>query len=110
MAEAKDGNSTTKSVSLSNNVVKDLFTFDDLKALHSSPDRIREAFKQYYGIYPDGIAINKETYYNAVKPAITEEYGYPCYKTLGKAIYKIAESRKDTVIIGVNYAENRSDT
>lgn len=54
-------------------------TFGDLEFYNASPAYIRQSFTDYFGTTPDGIAVNNETYYNAVTPAITEQYGKYCY-------------------------------
>ncbi|MEW9501715.1 hypothetical protein [Jeotgalibacillus marinus] len=88
----------------------ELLTFSDLQGLNSNPVSIREYFKQYYGVSPDGIAINSETYYNAVNPPITEQYGYYAYKNLGEVNYDLGEVNDiQAAIVGSNYAYNYSD-
>lgn len=54
-------------------------TFSDLEFYNASPSYMRQSFTDYFGTTPDGIAVNSETYYNAVTPAITEQYGKYCY-------------------------------
>ncbi|NOQ26771.1 MAG: hypothetical protein GQ564_15530 [Bacteroidales bacterium] len=54
-------------------------TFSDLEFYNASPSYIRQSFTDYFGTTPDGIAVNNETYYNAVTPAITEQEGNYCY-------------------------------
>ena len=54
--------------------------------------------------------MNSETYFNAVTPAITEQYSHPAYKTLGEIDYKQGETTGDIlVVLGSNYAVNNSD-
>ncbi|MGM9944942.1 MAG: ETX/MTX2 family pore-forming toxin [Lysinibacillus sp.] len=91
--------------------VQDLFMFSDLPSLNSSPESVRNAFKSAFGnVNPDGISVNSETYFNAVKPAITERYGHPCYKTLGEFSYTKGNSASPTsVIVGSNIVVNYGD-
>ncbi|MFD2671145.1 hydralysin-2 [Marinicrinis sediminis] len=90
--------------------VRELFSFSDLPAVNSSPDSVRKSFQDRYGKKPDGICVNSETYYNAVQPAITEQYGMPCYKVLGEFEYEDdGESHPDEGILGSNYAVNQGD-
>ncbi|MBK9261366.1 MAG: hydralysin-2 [Polyangiaceae bacterium] len=90
--------------------VKEALSFSDLVALSSSPDSVREAFKKHYNKTPDGISVNSETYFDAVKPAITERYGHPCYKTLGDVTYVEGPSEDGvSAIVGTQYAVNNSD-
>jgi hypothetical protein len=85
-------------------------SFNDLPALNSSPAAVREKFKSLYQKNPDGICVNNETYFNAVTPAITQQYGHPCYKTLGEFNYVEAASKPPSdAIVGSNYATNDSD-
>lgn len=89
--------------------VKEKFSFTELSALNSSPSSVQNAFTDYFGSRPDGISVNSETYYNAVKPAITEQYGHPCYKSLGEFTYEIGDGKPpQQAIVGSNYAINRS--
>ena len=91
--------------------VQDLFMLSDLPSLNSSPDSVRNAFKSVFdNITPDGISVNSETYFNAVKPAITERYGQPCYKTLGKFSFTKGSSASPTsVVVGKNIVINYGD-
>ncbi|TKI58206.1 hydralysin-2 [Brevibacillus antibioticus] len=73
--------------------VQEKLLFADLPALNSSPESVRQAFKNRYGVNPDGIALNSETYFDAVEPAITERYGHPCYKTVGPFSYSNGASQ-----------------
>jgi hypothetical protein len=90
--------------------VQQALSFNDLNALNSSPNSIREAFKkQYNDVNPDGISVNSETYFDAVKPAITEQYGHPCYKTLGDITYTTGPTEGGvSAIVGSQYAVNNS--
>ena len=85
-------------------------SFNDLPALNSSPAAVRQKFNDLYKKNPDGISVNDETYFNAVTPAITQQYGHPCYKTLGEFNYVEAASKPPSdAIVGSNYATNDSD-
>jgi hypothetical protein len=85
-------------------------SFNDLPALNSSPAAVRQKFNDLYKKNPDGISVNNETYFGAVTPAITEQYGHPCYKTLGEFNYVEAASKPPSdAIVGSNYATNDSD-
>jgi hypothetical protein len=86
-------------------------SFSDLPGLDSSPDAVRSKFQKIYGKKPDGIALNNETYYNAVNPPITQQYSHYCYKTLGK--YEFSEMSSEPpqdAIVGSNTAYNKGDT
>jgi hypothetical protein len=91
-------------------MVQQALTFQDLTALDSSPDAVRSAFQKKFGKNPDGIALNDQTYFNAVQPPITQTYGHPCYKTLGSIDYTEGATTSGTsAILGSNYAVNNSD-
>lgn len=91
-------------------VVQELLSFSDLSALSSSPASVRQKFSNHFGKNPDGICVNNETYFNAVKPAITEQYGHPCYKTVGDFKYEQESiSPPQDVIIGSQYVYNYGD-
>ena len=87
---------------------RELLKFSDLSALGSSPSAIREGFKREYGINPDGISLNHETYYGAMHPAITEQYSRYCYKEHGSVRYTSVGSKDKTVIVGHDSVENRT--
>lgn len=89
-------------------LVQEKFSFSDLPYVNSSPESVRQRFKEIYnGVQPDGIAVNSETYFNAVKPAITEQYGYPCYKVLGEFTGVERDGKPpQQAIVGSNYAIN----
>jgi len=90
--------------------VNEKLKFSDLDALDSSPHSVREKFKDHYGIEPDGIALNDETYFNAHKPPITKTWGHPCYKELGEFEFtRDSEKDPEHVVVGSNYAVNQSD-
>jgi hypothetical protein len=90
--------------------VQDVLKFSDLAALNSSPDSVKQKFTDIYGKAPDGIALNNETYFNAVQPPITQTYGHPCYKTLGDfTITQGGDSTPGNVIVGENEAVNQTD-
>lgn len=90
--------------------IQEKLSFSDLPSLNSSPESVRKAFKDTFGVNPDGISVNSETYFNAVKPAITEQYGHPCYKTLGEFSYTKGNSvPPSSVIVGSNVAVNHGD-
>src|SRR5215217_3974601 len=80
--------------------VQQLFSFSDLPAVKSSPAAVRQKFQDIYGENPDGISVNSETYFDAVTPAITEQYGHPCYKALGEFEFASAESRPPQDAVG----------
>ncbi len=89
--------------------------FKDLAALGSSPSAVRSWFKNSFSpnsgkVEPDGIAVNSETYYDAVKPAITEQQSHPAYLTLGTIVYREGPTTGDTqALIGSSNAINKSD-
>jgi Clostridium epsilon toxin ETX/Bacillus mosquitocidal toxin MTX2 len=84
--------------------------WSDLVALDSSPSDVRDAFQRIWGTKPDGIALNDTTYYNAVTPPITQQYGHPAYKTLGEITYTEGTVNSDDgAVVGSNTAYNRSD-
>ena len=90
--------------------VQQALSFNDLPALNSSPQSVKARFSQIYGKDPDGISVNSETYFNAVTPAITQQYGHPCYKTLGEITYTEAGTSTPTdAIVGSNYAVNEGN-
>ncbi|TBR59774.1 hypothetical protein B4U84_02300 [Westiellopsis prolifica IICB1] len=92
-------------------MVQEYLTFSDLSGLNSSPDSVRSKFKEIYGTRPDGIALNDQIYYNAVKPPITQQYSHYCYKRLGQ--HKFTQRTSDPekqVIIGSNTARNNSNS
>ncbi|MCL1126185.1 hypothetical protein [Shewanella surugensis] len=93
-------------------MIQEYLSFSDLQGLDSSPSSVREAFKERFNnVTPDGIALNHETYYDAVKPPITEQYGHFCYKDLGIVDYSRGEEEPaQQAIIGSNTAYNRGDT
>lgn len=91
-------------------LVQELLTFADLKGLGSSPESVRSAMSRLYGKKPDGISLNSETYFDAVKPPITERYGYACYKILGDFTYtKTDITDLPSSIISSTYAINEGD-
>jgi len=91
-------------------LIQETLSFSDLPALKSSPESVREAFNDVFGVNPGGIAVNSETYFGDVKPAITERYGHPCYKTLGEFSYtKGNGAPPSTAIVGSNVAVNHGD-
>lgn len=65
-------------------MTQEYLSFSDLAGLDSSPDAVRSKFKDRFGKNHDGISLNHETYYDAVKPRITEQYSHYCYKRLGQ--------------------------
>jgi hypothetical protein len=80
-----------------------------LSTLYLRPIPVRQKFNDLYKNNPDGICVNNDTYFNAVSPAITEQYGHPCYKTLGEFNYVEATSQPPSdAIVGTNYATNNS--
>ncbi|MEU9123075.1 ETX/MTX2 family pore-forming toxin [Streptomyces sp. NPDC048506] len=90
--------------------VREKFTLGDLGSVESSPYAVRAAFAELYGEEPDGIAVNDETYFAAVRPPITVTYGHPCLKRLGEFSYHQADEGSDrSVVIGENVALNNSD-
>ncbi|MFJ5788449.1 hydralysin-2 [Lysinibacillus sp. NPDC097162] len=91
-------------------LIREKFLFSDLPAMNSSYDKVREAFKEKFKVNPDGIAVNSETYFKGVTPAITEQYGHPCYKTLGDFTYTKGDGAPPkSVIVGSNIAVNHGD-
>jgi hypothetical protein len=92
-------------------MIQEYLSFSDLPGLDSSPDAVRNKFKDHFGERPDGIALNKETYYDAVKPPITEQYSHYCYKTLGQYQFTSDSSEPpQQAIVGSNTAVNQGDT
>lgn len=93
-----------------NRIIKEKFSFYDLQSIGSSPAAIKAAFNKALGKDPDGICFNSETYFNAVKPAITEQYGYLCYKEVGTPSYtSLGTQPGGDVVIGSTTAINESD-
>lgn len=82
-----DNNPILKKSQSTTTIIQEYLMFDDLEGLNSSPQSIRSKFSSYFEADPDGIALNHETYFNAVKPPITEQYGHYCYKNLGMVQY-----------------------
>ncbi|XP_057312048.1 hydralysin-like [Hydractinia symbiolongicarpus] len=92
-------------------VVKEYLKFSDLEGLDANPNSVRESFKKIFGEKPDGIALNNETYYSAVKPPITEQYGHWCYKNVeGEEIISRDSPKPNTDVLGSNTAYNHGDT
>ena len=92
-------------------MAQEYLTFSDLQGLKSSPDAVREAFHRQFGKQPDGIALNDSTYYKAVQPPITQQYGHYCYKNVSD--YYFGTSQADPphdAIVGSNTAVNHGDT
>lgn len=92
-------------------MIQEYLKFSDLPGLDSSPVDVRDNFTKLFGREPGGIALNSETYFEAVKPAITEQYSHYCYKSLG--LYQFAEDSSgppEQAIVGKNTAINRADT
>ncbi|PDZ00362.1 hydralysin-2 [Bacillus thuringiensis] len=72
-------------------IIQEKLSFSDLDSLDSTTDSIMDAFKDLYGILPDEIALNNETFPIHNKPAITERYDHACYKMLGPFIFRDLE-------------------
>ncbi|ANC11390.1 MULTISPECIES: hypothetical protein [Bacillus cereus group] len=72
-------------------IIQEKLSFSDLDSLDSTTDSIMDAFKDLYGILPDEIAVNNETFPIHNKPAITERYDHACYKMLGPFIFRDPE-------------------
>lgn len=71
---------------------------------------MRQKFKEHFGSLPRGLALNSETYYDAVTPAITDQYGYHCYKVAGNFTYQAPTvSTDDQRVVAVAWAENNTD-
>ena len=91
--------------------IQEYLAFDDLQGLDSNPNAVREAFAKEFGENPDGICVNKETYFGAVKPAITERYGHYCYKRLGTYEFTTDDVEPpQQAIVGSNTAINQGDS
>ncbi|MGK6354590.1 hypothetical protein ACMGDH_05110 [Sphingomonas sp. DT-207] len=88
---------------------QEYLVWSDLQALDSSPSAVRDKFKSIYNKNPDGIALNDTTYYDAVNPPITQQYGHFCYKTLGEITYTEDGQEADQAIVGSNTAYNHGD-
>ncbi len=91
-------------------LVQELLSFNDLVSLNSSPNSVRQKFTDHFGKTPDGICVNDEVYYDSVTPAITQQYGHPCYKVLGDFTYTVSEDSPSEAIIGTNSTFNNSDS
>ena len=90
-------------------LVQDQLTFDDLNGLESSAELVRQKFGSIFSETPDGIAVNSETRFGALKPAVTEQYHHPAYKVLGDITYSEgAVQDKGQIIMASNYAVNNS--
>lgn len=90
---------------------QEYLTFSDLQGLKSSPDSVREAFQRQFGAQLDGIALNHDTYFNAVRPAITEQYGHYCYKTVRDYNFGASQTEPaQDAVVGSNTAKNHGDT
>lgn len=105
-----DAQENRRSVRAVKGGAREYFSFNDLTAMGSSPAALREKIKSIYGSNPAGLAVNHETYYNAVTPAITEQYGNWCYKTPGEYQFTqdVVDPDSQQVVGGSNYAYNRS--
>ncbi|MBO9622213.1 MAG: ETX/MTX2 family pore-forming toxin [Sphingomonas sp.] len=90
-------------------MTQEYLVWSDLQALSSSPSAVRDKFGAMYGETPDGIALNDTTYYNAVSPPITQQYGHYCYKTLGEISYSEEGQQADQAVVGSNTAFNYGD-
>lgn len=90
-------------------MLQQYLTWSDLQALDSSPSAVREKFNSLYDKNPDGIALNDTTYFNAVQPAITEQYSHYCYKQLGEFEYTQGTVDSRTAVVGSNVARNDTD-
>lgn len=102
---------TSRALASEANMPQEYLSFNDLAGLDSSPNAVREKFKDIFGIQPDGIALNKETYYDAIQPPITEQYGHYCYKKLGQYTFSNDTSNPpENAIVGTNTAYNYGDT
>ena len=73
-------------------IIQEKLSFSDLDSLDSTTDSMMDAFKDLYGILPDEIAVNNETFPIHNKTAITERYGHACYKMLGPFIFRDLEN------------------
>ena len=91
-------------------MTQEYLAWSDLSALGSSPSAVKEAFNSQWGTEPDGIALNDTTYFNAVSPPITQQYGHYAYKTLGEINYtEGTQSSNEGAVVGSNTAYNRGD-
>ncbi|HAS46316.1 MAG TPA: hypothetical protein DCS93_37895 [Microscillaceae bacterium] len=93
-------------------MIKEYLTFGDLEGLNSSPASIRSKIASLFSnVTPDGIALNKETYFHAVHPPITEQYNHYCYKTLGTPSFTAGADQGDqNKILATKILDNRGDT
>lgn len=91
-------------------MTQEYLSFSDLSGLNSSPNGVRSKFEDHFKKKPDGIALNNETYYDAVKPPITQQYSHYCYKRLGE--YQFTEDSQEPpqqAVVGSNTAINHND-
>ncbi|XP_033096569.1 hydralysin-1-like [Anneissia japonica] len=92
-------------------MIKEHLSFDDLEAFNSNPNEVREAFENEFDAKPDGIALNKEIYYDAVEPAITKQYGNYMYKQVSGYTITLGRSGvPDEAIVGSKTAINEGNT
>lgn len=91
-------------------MIQEYLSFSDLAGLDSSPNAVRSKFTDHFGKKPDGIALNNETYYAAVKPPITQQYSHYCYKRLGPYQFTGDSSEPpQQAVVGTNTAINHGD-
>ena len=90
--------------------VEEPLKFSDLDDWGSSDSQVRKSFKDRFHSQPDGIALNKETKFNAVTPAITDQYKHPCKKAVGELDWDPESESTPTDVVLWTYLFVNHDT